>query len=98
MKVSFLEVAELELDEVYRYYETEQAGLGVQFLEQAALAISRVVEHPKGYQTFSARTRRCLIAKFPYGVLYEYNESGKEILIVAIGHLHREPDYWISRA
>lgn len=97
MKVSFLEIAELELDEVYRYYENEQAGLGLRFLEQVALAIGRMIEHPKGYQVFSARTRRCLIAKFPYGILYEHNESENEILIVAIGHLHRMPDYWISR-
>jgi hypothetical protein len=46
---------------------------------------------------FSPGTRRCLIAKFPYGVIYHYSPEQDEIVIVAIAHLHRRPDYWVSR-
>jgi len=42
-------------------------------------------------------SRRCLVYKFPYGVIYQYQEDKNEILIVAIAHLHRKPDYWYSR-
>jgi len=34
--------------------------------------------------------------KFPYGIIYEPSEF--EILVIAIAHLHQEPDYWRFRA
>ena len=98
MRVAFLEIAELELDEAWRHYEGERVGLGIRFCQEVAQAINRIADHPKAYQMFSARTRRCLVDKFRYGILYEHNETTTEILIVAVGHLHRRPDYWISRA
>jgi plasmid stabilization system protein ParE len=91
MKVSFVEIAALELDDAYRHYENEQTNLGRRFCDEVARAINRIVDHPMAYQAFSTQTRRCLIAKFPYGIVYEYSQSGNEILIVAIGHLHRGP-------
>ncbi len=42
-------------------------------------------------------SRRCLVQKFPYGIIYQCTEHKKEILIVAISHLHRVPDYWSDR-
>jgi hypothetical protein len=39
--------------------------------------------------------RRCLARRFPYGVLY-FMEQG-DILILAVMHLHRSPDYWKAR-
>jgi hypothetical protein len=36
---------------------------------------------------------RCLTTqRFPYGIIYEATET--EILILAIAHMHRRPDYW----
>jgi hypothetical protein len=34
--------------------------------------------------------------RFPYGIIYEPSEV--EIVIIAVAHLHREPEYWRSRA
>lgn len=97
MKVTILSVAEAELDDAIRYYEREQPGLGMRFHEEVTHSIGRIIEFPEAYQSFGTRTRRCLVAKFPYGILYQYRENAKEIVIVAIGHLHREPDYWFSK-
>ncbi|HAK44654.1 MAG TPA: hypothetical protein DCO79_01865 [Spirochaeta sp.] len=33
--------------------------------------------------------------EFPYGIIYSY--STEEIIIIAVMHLHRKPDYWKSR-
>jgi hypothetical protein len=33
--------------------------------------------------------------RFPYGIVYELSEI--EIVLIAVAHLHREPEYWRSR-
>ena len=39
--------------------------------------------------------RRALVKQFPYGVIY--SEEQQEILIIAVMHLHRKPEYWRNR-
>ena len=95
MNVSFLEVAASEFNDAFKYYESEQPGLGTRFKTEVTRAVSRISEHPLAYQILSERTRRCLIAKFPYGIIYQHKEN--EIIIVAVAHLHRKPDYWLLR-
>ncbi|HIP58812.1 MAG TPA: hypothetical protein EYH01_00115 [Campylobacterales bacterium] len=40
-------------------------------------------------------TRRCLVNRFPFGLVYRI--EGDTIVIVAVMHLSRKPDYWYSR-
>lgn len=67
----------------------------IKLLKLAQVEIEEAVTH--SYQQFSPGTRRCLIAKFPYGIIYDFSPEHDEIVIVAIAHLHRRPDYWVSR-
>ena len=97
MNISFLKVAQLELDEAFEYYESAQEGLGFEFEAEVENAISRMGQFPKMYQQIGRYSRRCLVNKFPYGVIYQVRKNPKQILVVAVAHLHREPDYWYSR-
>ncbi len=38
---------------------------------------------------------KCLLLRFPYKILYAV-ESGT-IVVLAIAHSHRKPDYWLDR-
>ncbi|MGZ8184532.1 MAG: type II toxin-antitoxin system RelE/ParE family toxin [Methylobacter sp.] len=95
MIVNFLYAAEKELDEGIEYYNAQRSGLGFEFLDQVQSAVSRIKQYPDAWQQLSRRTRRCLIKQFPYGIIYQIRAN--EILIVAIPHLHRKPDYWANR-
>ncbi|WP_420590121.1 type II toxin-antitoxin system RelE/ParE family toxin [Bacterioplanoides sp.] len=95
MKVSFLDVAATEFREAFDYYESEQTGLGERFKIEVKNAISRITTHPNAYQKLSKQTRRCLIAKFPYCIIFHHNHN--EVTVIAVAHLHRQPDYWLSR-
>ncbi len=97
MKVTFLKVAETELDDAFGYYESVQRGLGFKFLAEVELSKSRMTSFPLSYHEIGKYSRRCLVQKFPYGIIYQYKERPKEILVVAISHLHRVPDYWLGR-
>ena len=95
MKIHFLEIAQIELDEAIQYYNDESSGLGENFLAEVLNALDRIGEFPDAWHLCSKRTRRCQTRRFPYGIIYQVRKT--EILIVAIAHLHRKPDYWKDR-
>lgn len=97
MKLSFLPYAEAELDEAIVYLESEQAELGERFRREIIKSLNRIIDYPEAYALLRSRLRRCLLKGFPYGIIYQYKPKQDEILVIAIAHLHRKPDYWISR-
>ncbi len=97
MKITFLPPAERELDEAFDYYEAQKPGLGFEFIVEVWAAIKRIERYPEAWQLISRNARRCRTFRFPYGVIYQIRDDDSEILIVAISHLHRKPNYWRSR-
>jgi plasmid stabilization system protein ParE len=95
MQIEFLEAAQAELDQAIEYYARESAGLGNEFLAEVLCTLERITDHPHAWHTYSKRTRRCQMRRFPYGVIYLI--SMERVLVVAIAHLHRKPGYWKSR-
>ena len=95
MKIDFLEIAQIELDDAIEYYNYEVPRLGDAFLTEVLNALDRIGEFPEAWQACSKRTRRCQTRRFPYGIIYQIRE--KEVLVVAIANLHRKPDYWKDR-
>ena len=91
----FLEPAQIELEEEVKYYNEQQPGLGYDFAKEVADTIARILRYPEAWTKLSKRTRRCRTKRFPYGVVYQ--TRGDKILIVAVGHLRREPSYWRNR-
>ena len=95
MKVEFLETAQTELDQAFQWYEIQQQNLGKQFLNEFDAAVRRIVAYPEAYLLIEKVIRRCLIKRFPYGVWYGIEAD--KIIVIAVAHLHRQPDYWLSR-
>ena len=95
MRISFLEPARVELDDAVNYYNYEEVGLGEAFLSEILNTLDRIVRFPDAWQPISRRTRRCQTRRFPFGVIYKKREE--DILIVAVAHLHRSPEYWQER-
>ncbi len=93
--VRFLAVAEAEYRDAIDYYNAEVLGLGDDFREEVAAALQRISDFPDAWQKLSARTRRCRLNRFPYGLVYQQRPEG--ILVVAVMHLKREPGYWSKR-
>jgi plasmid stabilization system protein ParE len=95
MKIKFLDYAVKELDDTFEWYEAQQKNLGTQFLREFDTATKRICAYPTAYAVLSGNIRRSLIKRFPYGVLYAIEDQ--TIIIVAIAHLHRQPNYWLDR-
>jgi len=69
MKISFLEIAQIELDEAIEYYNYEVPSLGDSFLTEVLNTLDRICEFPEACHPFSKRTRRCQTRRFPYGII-----------------------------
>jgi plasmid stabilization system protein ParE len=95
MKYRFHPEAESELNEAVDYYDACQEGLGLEFAREIHATIENIREFPLAWTPLSQNTRRCLVSRFPYGVVYQ--PKGDEIVIIAIMQLNRKPDYWSER-
>jgi len=98
MKYSFHPEAQAEFLQAIEYYNERESGLGYDFAIEVHSAIERVVAYPETWPFAYSDIRRCLVRRFPYGILYHYIKNTKEILIVAVMHLHRSPEYWKTRS
>ena len=94
MKVIFTKLATMELQDAVAFYELELSGLGKKFKEEVRKAVLRIIEYPNAWSIERDDVRKCLLYNFPYKILYSVEED--HILIIAIAHQHRKPDYWID--
>lgn len=92
---SFNRLAEAELREAVRYYESEAPGLGRRFLSVVESALVEILDHPLVGSPLRSDVRRKGIGRFPYQLLYRV--AGDEVRILAIMHKRRRPLYWADR-
>ena len=93
--VRFLLPAEQEMLGAARYYKSQTEHLGKDFIVKVDSAVRDIAEYPERWPVIRFDVRRRLVYRFPYGVLYRIDVN--ELVILAVAHLHRHPNYWISR-
>lgn len=77
------------------YYNRKEAGLGARFSAAVEEATVRAVAFPLTGSPASRSTRRVFVRDFPFAVVYRSEPDG--IVIFAIAHHSRRPEYWHSR-
>ena len=95
MTFSFHPEAEEEFNAAIFFYERNEPGLGYDFSIEVHFAIQNIVNYPTAWPVLEEDIRRCLVKRFPYGVVYSIEPAG--IFILAVMHLRRHPDYWKKR-
>ena len=91
------ELATAELEAAVRWYEERRRGLGAEFFDAVTDTIALIAEQPDIGSAIgdTGSTRRALVHRFPYQVVYHVAPT--QITIAAIAHLRRKPNYWKSR-
>jgi toxin ParE1/3/4 len=84
-----------EYREAAEHYLRESPRIAGAFVEQVEAAIALIRENPATWRMMEHEVRRCLVRRFPFGIYYTVEQN--EIVIWAIMHLHRRPDYWQGR-
>ena len=95
MNYSFHAAAETELNQAVDYYNACRPNLGWEFAQEVHAAIQSILACPAAWTSLSKHTRRCLVRRFPYGVIYQI--AGDAIRIIAVMQLNRKPGYWRDR-
>lgn len=92
-----IRAAREEFAAAVQWYEEQRPGLGAEFYDAVVETTDRIETHPDIGTPASPdqRTRRVLVQRFPYQVVYRLLPD--EIVIIAIAHLKRRPGYWKKR-
>jgi plasmid stabilization system protein ParE len=87
-----------ELDEAIGWYESYRRGLGAEFYAAIQETLALISEHEEAGTPVAGdpRTRRLLVARFPFQVVYRLTPT--ETIILAFAHRKRRPGYWQDRA
>ena len=95
MNFFFHPEADAEFVAAIAFYEEGDPGLGLDFAREVYVSIQNALDYPSMWPEIGSEVRRCLVHRFPYGVLYSKEPHG--IFILGVMHLHRDPDYWKHR-
>ena len=95
MNVQFLTLAQQKVDEAVAWFEDRLEGTGINFLDELDRVVRLIRAYPLGWPEIEPEIRRCLFARFPYSLIYGFDQD--LIVVIAVAHFHRDPHYWIDR-
>jgi toxin ParE1/3/4 len=97
MRIEYHPAIEAELTEVRDYYNSQSQNLGHDFVNDFERQVLRIAAMPTRWMIVRGDTRRALMRRFPYLILFRIvNES--VIRITVIKHERRHPSYGMHRA
>lgn len=86
---------EFDVESAFQWYESEEPGLGFEFLKQLRDCYERLLRIPYGYQELRSGIRRALIKQFPYAVYFSVEDE--VVVVLAVMHTARDPAEWQLR-
>jgi plasmid stabilization system protein ParE len=93
--LDILEEALVDAEDAARWYAERSEAAAAAFVEELDRAIAAIQHTPATWPSFDHGTRRFLLKRFPYSVVYRADDQ--RIVIVAVAHAHRRPAYWRGR-
>ena len=93
--LEFLPEAVLEVEEATRFYEERVPGLGGGFRSELMSACNAVTREPLLWRKRPGGFRHVNLPSFLFYVAYFIR--GERILVAAVGHVSRHPNYWQQR-
>jgi toxin ParE1/3/4 len=100
VKTVILAEAESEIDEARKYLNRQSPHLGDRFVNVLADQLDNIATHPHSFPKLETLPndqpyRRALLLPFGYALIYEV--AADEIVVTAVAHGSRRPNYWLGR-
>ena len=98
MSRASLDILDEAVDEAraaYRWYLSRSPSAGTRFLEELDRAVEAVTDAPERWPVHVHGTRRYLLQRFPYSLVYTVMAGN--VLGMAVVHASRRPAYWRDR-
>ena len=87
--------ATIEMEAAARWYEEHAQGLGERFYADFLEARQFIQNNPELGVPFAHGTRKWNLRIFPYKIIFK--DLSDFILIIAVAHHSRRPNYWRQR-
>ena len=94
-KVEFHEEASLEYEAAVEWYRERNFLAASRFVDAISRGMDLIVEAPHRWPASSHDTRRFILQRFPFAIVYR--ELPAAIQVLAIAHARRKPGYWKQR-
>ena len=94
MQIIFTTEARFEMVEASLYYEGLRPGLGGDFEAEITYYLHSVAAAPELPRLRKGDYRRVNLRRFPYYISYSIEQGA--VIILAVGHGARRPEYWIK--
>ena len=89
----YYDEAILDIRDAKKWYSEQQKGLEKRFAEDVKQCINRLQKDPLHYEIRYRGVRLTHCATFPYSIHFYIDEPAKRLVIVAIVHQHRRPEF-----
>src|SRR2546428_410424 len=77
------------------WYASRNSLAAAAFVDELDRAVVRITEAPKRWPAYLHGTRRYLLRRFPFSLVYR--QRGSVLTVVAVVHAKRRPGYWRDR-
>lgn len=92
-EVTFHKDIATDYNDAYDWYETQQEGLGIEFLKAFRDKVATIASNPDIYSTKLKRNyREANLERFPYTIVYQIYSRKKIILVNALHHQKKKPN------
>lgn len=86
----------MEAEAARQWYEGKSPEAAAAFVAELDIAIESIQTAPELYPPYLYETRRYLMRRFPYLIVYRTTVAAIQVLAVA--HERRRPGYWKTRS
>jgi plasmid stabilization system protein ParE len=93
--IEYLEDARVDFDESFDWYRTHSAGAAIGFAAAVDETIDEILANPDRFPSTHGGCCYRALHRYPFRIVFR-NESNR-VVIVAIAHAKRRPDYWRDR-
>jgi toxin ParE1/3/4 len=94
-RVEYHQGAVADVKSAVAWYQKHSPKAASDFIEELRKAADTICEAPERWPTGKNNTRRFLLWRFPFAVVYSEEQS--VITIWAVAHGSRRPEYWAGR-
>jgi len=90
-RLEYLDEALDEAEEAARWYAERSPTAAAGFTDELDVAASAIQLAPEAWPPYDHGTRRFLLRRFPYYLVYRIEPT--RVVVLAIAHAHRRPGY-----
>ena len=95
MKLILHELACKEFRDGMLFYDDQESGLGVDFIDEMNKGFKQIGKHPEAWPLIDEGIRAYQIKRFGFRIIYCVTPD--EVIVLAVCHCARQPRYWIDR-